>query len=105
MSKMSIEMTFKIIKSNTLPPISIVMDPDTELPTLIVNERWRVWLLKNRNIIPGIGDPLVEVLRNILEAFLDECWAGEQFDLQQFGFLAELGNDEDFPAGDDLFGA
>ena len=74
------EIEFRVIEDDTLPPIMITMDSVTERPRVLLNQYHRIWVSLNRGIIGGICEALPEKINDMLNGYLKEQRAYEKMD-------------------------
>ena len=74
------EIEFRIIDDDSLPPILITMDSETEKPRVLINQYHRIWTCLNRGVIGGIGQALPEKINEMLNGYLKEQRAYESMD-------------------------
>lgn len=74
------EIEFRIIEDNSLPPIMITQDSTTQKPRVLLNQYHRIWTCLNRGIIGGIGQALPEKIDEMLNGYLKEQRAYERMD-------------------------
>ena len=74
------EIEFRIIDDDSLPPILITVDSITDKPRVLLNQHHRLWSCLNRGIIGGIGQALPEKINEMLDGYLKEQRAYEVMD-------------------------
>tara|TARA_R110002110_G_scaffold4004_7_gene20821 strand:- start:227 stop:466 length:240 start_codon:yes stop_codon:yes gene_type:complete len=74
------EIEFRIIDDDSLPPILITMDSETEKPRVLINQYHRIWTCLNRGVIGGIGQALPEKINEMLNGYLKEQRVYESMD-------------------------
>jgi len=65
------EVEFRIINDEDMPPIVITMD-DNDRPKVIINRHHQIWLTLNRAHIGGIANGLFDEIVKILDSSLKE---------------------------------
>ena len=65
------EVEVRIIDDDELPPI-IIKCGDNNMPIVILNSKYTVWLSLMRSTIPGITSSMHEKLNDICDAYLTE---------------------------------
>jgi len=65
------EIEFKLIDDEDMPPIVITMD-ENDLPKVVINRRYHVWLSLYRKTIGGCAKSLYDKIDELLTAYLTE---------------------------------
>jgi len=73
------EIEFRIIDDNELPPL-IIKKGENDKPKILINNYHRVWLSLNRAILAGISQALPEKINDVLNGYLTEQYSFEQMD-------------------------
>lgn len=71
------EIEFRLVDDNELPPLVISMD-ENDKPKLVINTYHRIWLSLHRRTVAGIVASLQEKLDEVLDGFLREQRANEK---------------------------
>ena len=70
---------FRLIDSETMPPIVISYNENDE-PKVVINTYHKLWISLNRRIIAGILESLQEKMDTILTSYLQEQFNFEKED-------------------------
>ena len=70
------EIEFRIVNDENVPPIVITMD-ENDLPKVIINRHFALWLMVHRNTIPGCVEACADEIYKLLDGHLNEQRANE----------------------------
>jgi hypothetical protein len=76
---MKMEIEYRIINDEDMPPIVITMD-EQDRPKVVINNYYGIWLSLNRAEIGGITNSLFEEIVQIMDAHLREQRAIERME-------------------------
>lgn len=65
------EIEFKLVDDEDMPPIIITMG-DNDLPKVVINRKYQIWLSLYRKTIGGCAEALYEKIDELLTAHLSE---------------------------------
>jgi hypothetical protein len=77
--EIKMEIEFRIIDDNELPPL-IIKKGENDKPKILINNHHRIWLSLNRAILAGISQALPEKINDVLNGYLTEQYSFEQMD-------------------------
>ena len=66
------EITYKIIDDENMPPIMITIEAETDLPKVVINRHYTIWLGLYRKCIGGCAESLFEKIDELLSSHLSE---------------------------------
>ena len=73
------EVQFKLIDDEELPPLMITMD-ENDLPKVVINRRYQIWLSLHRKTIAGCSEPIFDKIDELLTSHLSEQRMFERMD-------------------------
>ena len=73
------DVEFRLIDEEEMPPIVITMD-ENDSPKVVLNNKHKIWLCLNRNLIAGCAEALHSKLNELLQGHLAEQRAFERMD-------------------------
>jgi len=73
------EIEFRIISDDDMPPIVITMDSN-DLPKVVINRQYLIWLSLYRKCIAGCAESLFDKIDELLTGHLTEQRMYEQMD-------------------------
>ena len=65
------EIEFKLVDDEDMPPIIITMG-DNDLPKVVINRKYQIWLSLYRKTIGGCAEALYDKIDEMLTAHLSE---------------------------------
>ena len=65
------EIEFKLVDDENMPPIIITMG-DNDLPKVVINRKYQIWLSLYRKTIGGCAEALYDKIDEMLTAHLSE---------------------------------
>ena len=65
------EIEFKLVDDEDMPPIIITMG-DNDLPKVVINRKYQIWLSLYRKTIGGCAEAIYDKIDEILTAHLSE---------------------------------
>jgi len=66
------EIEYKIIDDENMPPIMITIDNETDLPKVVINSHYTIWLGLHRKLIGGCAESVFDKINDLLTAHLSE---------------------------------
>jgi len=66
------EITYKIIDDENMPPIMITIEGETDLPKVVINRHYTIWLSLYRKCIGGCAESLFDKINEMLSSHLSE---------------------------------
>jgi len=66
------EIEYKIIDDENMPPIMITIDGDSDLPSVVINRHYTIWLGLHRKLIGGCAESVFDKINELLTAHLSE---------------------------------
>ncbi len=66
------EITYKIIDDENMPPIMITIEGETDLPKVVINRHYTIWLGLHRKCIGGCAESIFEKINELLTSHLSE---------------------------------
>jgi len=70
---------FRLVNDEDVPPLVITMD-EKDMPKIVINRYYAIWLMMNRNIIPSSAQAIADEIYKLLDAHLVEMRADELMD-------------------------
>ena len=77
------EIEFKLVDDEDMPPIIITMG-DNDLPKVVINRKYQIWLSLYRKTIGGCAEALFEKIDMILSAYLEQQYVYELQDRDDY---------------------
>tara|TARA_R110002012_G_scaffold317185_1_gene533062 strand:- start:1065 stop:1304 length:240 start_codon:yes stop_codon:yes gene_type:complete len=74
------EIEFRLIDDEQLPPVVISMNENDE-PKVVINSHHRIWMSLHRRTIVGVIEALQDKMDELLTGFLREQRANEKLDM------------------------
>ena len=62
---------FRLVDDDELPPIVITMD-ENDIPKVVINSKYKIWLGLNRKTIGGCAEALYEKIDELLHVYLSD---------------------------------
>lgn len=66
------EIEYKIIDDENMPPIMITIDGENDLPQVVINRHYTIWLGLHRKLIGGCAESVFDKINDLLTAHLSE---------------------------------
>ena len=73
---------YVIVNEEGAAPISIIVNDNTDMPKVVLNRHYTIWLCQHRNLIPSCVGGAAEEIINLLDGHLREQRAIEKMDLE-----------------------